>query len=595
MKKKLSLVAILLAATTFSMTSCSLSFIKGKDKANTDTSLLLPKRTSDYSATFTELGFYENYSYSTGTNQQGPFVRENRNSIEFQELSNDSLFLKHTAYSNSTNQEEKITESYKVFNLKNNVMTQISSSDPLSSISANLYYSEQTDTMGNTTYTLYDVKRGTPITTGLSGNASSDCFYIDNDNSRVYANYNGDVTVESDPYRPILTENDHAAETANYYLQPIEDYWYGEDGHFNVFDNNCNYLYSVDFARAANLPSDSHLEESWYVGDKIFFQISYQVADDAEDYDVFEEGAKYNYDCYSYDLSTYAEKRVLPSCEKVDFDFVVDGVFACVSNYAGLRVRSIDENHKLGSSLIQTFDKNGNVYVDIQKLMPGAIGADYVDNYFYLYDSIGNCSIYSGKTLVKTISYANALREIKGGFYSVVGGNTLFLYNKEGSKIHTVSNIKSCGTTNDGNVWYQTIVTNPYTRAETNFLYVINAANPTAREIASWPVTPDLTTNHASLVGIYNDICIMKNVAWQNTADGPISKETYSVLYLAEMAGPQLSGFDNVSYTTTYYSDAASYCVFSTTQSYTNPTNGDIQSTTKYYSVTCTTPSYNFE
>ena len=600
MKKKLSVVtaAALLASMAFSMTACT--------ESNTD--VLLPTAKGSYSATVTKLNFESSNAYYRGvyypyygSSYSETYTTQNKQLYNVSASDEaGTLVLKYDTYNyDSRNYSEATTNTnYKLFDLASNSFTGVSSSDEIRNISNGLFYSYYTNEYNYNTsvyYTLYTAS--TTINSGLYGSVQ-DGMFVEDGNRYTYTDYNGNLQTENDPFSRILKEGaDVELETSNYYV--VDD----GDQVYSLFQkSNAEYLYSIDVARLANVSVEAEYCSIWNVGDKIFFQTVYELPEDSDKYDFSDEGDKYDFDTYSYDLSDYAENHEKPEFVEEDLDFVVKYVGYCAPEFVVLSVQSIDDNYMLGEAFAQTYNESGSVYVDLQALVPGAIGCEMSAKYLYIIDNSRMVYVYDGEECINTFnmnisSSLNGGCEFNGGMMFMVN-DTMYIYNEKFDRMNTVNYVTDYGTTNDGNLWYKTRSRN----SDTVYLYVYSV-NGGERSITSWANNPtEQNNNHydyTEYVGMYDDYVITKYVDWNSyyNSYGSWTYEsttTYSVSFLANVTDSGFSGYDSASSVGMYTANdgLTTYNVFCLGRK--NGSSDSYTWTYTYYTVTCTNPAYEF-
>lgn len=142
----------------------------------------------------------------------------------------------------------------------------------------------------------------------------------------------------------------------------------------------------------------------WAVDGKLFVQYSAAVPDDSQKYTYYDGTEKMKLVTRSYDLG---------SCKVEshgDFGFVVENVLQTEDDYVLVSGSRVTEDKLLTrqDDMLQTFGKDGKVYVDLQSLMPGVEGVAFEDGYAFL--AAGDLvQIYKGSSLRGTIRTSSGM------------------------------------------------------------------------------------------------------------------------------------------------------------------------------------------
>ena len=132
---------------------------------------------------------------------------------------------------------------------------------------------------------------------------------------------------------------------------------YGTDGKFL---RHVNIAERIDIAQAAKAVY-------WALGNKAFMQLDYTVAGGY--YDYVAGGVKHRLDTYVYDVET----DTVEECPNMHFKVLgVEYEGMEDQSFLVLRGQSIGEDKCLSTERVQTFGQDGKVWIDLQKLMPGA-------------------------------------------------------------------------------------------------------------------------------------------------------------------------------------------------------------------------------
>lgn len=167
---------------------------------------------------------------------------------------------------------------------------------------------------------------------------------------------------------------------------------------------------------------------------RIGVQVRTTLLDDAGDYDYSIGTTKYALDTYFYDVSNGKLS------EKKDFRYVfsaTSGINPAAGPAMIVSVREITDSKTLSDQILQTFDKDLNVYLDIQEMFPGATDIDFEGGYLSLsgggivrlYDREGELvSEYAAAS--RTMS-ESGLFIVDGRYYFDVKGNNVFELNAD--------------------------------------------------------------------------------------------------------------------------------------------------------------------
>lgn len=267
-------------------------------------------------------------------------------------------------------------------------------------------------------YTLYG-KNG-KVAENVEGSFNSNTFEA-KDGTRYYLDVKGNVAKESDPLARILTWYD--LEDVDF----VGDYLVEEvtDAVYTVYDKSGNYVRTVngtyELAISLNRYDDPTI---WSVGNYMFVQYLTMLPENEKKYDVIiaddDDGAQ------KFDLVTKRYDLEKGKVKDIDMDYVVladSADFPAMSmndETTILNVYEIKDEQLIDSHILQSFDKNGDVAVDLQKLVPGArklagMGEDYIvlvsaDMEYVVQDKkvvgefVGDAVSYSGNVAYTTSS-----------------------------------------------------------------------------------------------------------------------------------------------------------------------------------------------
>ena len=313
---------------------------------------------------------------------------------------------------------------------------------------------------GETTYTLYS--RNGVVVSNVKGQPNNGMFTQD-DGTRIYVDFKGNVKTEKDPLTPILAWGNNPTEVGEYLFY---------DG--KVFDKEGVWVRNFNASYEFGLAANEEMISSWTVGDKYFVQTITLLPENAKKYDFIstssidlsiyldntngnvygtnEDGAqKYNLTTYRYD----ADKEKV---KEVDFDYVVVDTWNSYKNneVAILWCQEIVDEQISRTAFVQSFDEKGNVKVDLQKLAPGATDFTYYTDYAVLENG------YTGlETVVKekevigtfvadTVEYKNNV-----AYKDDDNASNLYIYNLDGSLNKSVHYTYYTNLAND-NFYYET-------------------------------------------------------------------------------------------------------------------------------------------
>lgn len=223
-----------------------------------------------------------------------------------------------------------------------------------------------------------------------------------------------------------------------------------------IYDKSGNLVRSVNAYSLFEMPVTVADATYWTIEDYVYVQYTYSLPDDAKKYDCYvaSEG-KLGIVTMRYDIKKDKVK------EFKNFDYVVTNASSTLTDlatgdemrptdYAVLTVSEINKEKQVSTPVIQTFKKNLGIYVNLQKLMPGATGISlYGDNVILESYYTGETTVFDGKDEVA--SFIPAATPVNGGQAYSYGKN---FYNFAGGHIYTLgSNEYVLKTSANGVLW----------------------------------------------------------------------------------------------------------------------------------------------
>lgn len=211
-----------------------------------------------------------------------------------------------------------------------------------------------------------------------------------------------------------------------------------------IYDKSGNFVRSVNAYSLFEMPVTVADATYWTIEDYVYVQYTYSLPDDAKKYDCYvaSEG-KLGIVTMRYDIKKDKVK------EFKNFDYVVTGASSTLTDlatgdemrpteYAVLSVSEINKDKQVSMPVVQTFKKNLGIYVNLQKLMPGATGISlYGGNVVLESYYTGETAVFDGKDEVA--SFIPAATPVNGGqayrygdsYYNFVGGHVYTLDSNE--------------------------------------------------------------------------------------------------------------------------------------------------------------------
>lgn len=249
----------------------------------------------------------------------------------------------------------------------------------------------------------------------------------------VYNVVNGVAIADGDPFSVSYEEaGDADIVTSNYRIVGSM-----------IYDKSGNFVRSFDINALCEIPETAiGTPVKWAIEDYIYVQYTYALPLDAKKYDYAEDLGKAKLVTKRYDIKKDKVKEIK------NFDYVVEGAATLTdlatgdemrpTEYAVLSVAEIGKDKQRGQSYIQTFKKNLGIYVNLQKLMPGATGISlYGGNVILKSVYTGETAVFDGKDEIA--SFIPAATRVNGGqayrygdsYYNFTGGHIYTLGSDE--------------------------------------------------------------------------------------------------------------------------------------------------------------------
>ena len=217
---------------------------------------------------------------------------------------------------------------------------------------------------------------------------------------RYYVNVKGNLVKENNVFERILTYEN--AEYSEYAVENYHILW-GE-GYIEVYDLDGKYLRSVDMYYSLGLTENMYDDPViWTVGDYIFVQYLEILSKDAKNYD-FEEFDYDDYEMRKYDVITKRYDVKEDKVKDFDFDLIVHYGYSFAYDCAFLYYSEILDKQVGSYELVQCYDKDLKVALDIQKLVPGAYDVETSLDYLFVWSASG-LSVIEGKEVVNVFDY----------------------------------------------------------------------------------------------------------------------------------------------------------------------------------------------
>ena len=221
----------------------------------------------------------------------------------------------------------------------------------------------------------------------------------------------------------------------------------------------------------------------------IELSINTPLPDSAEEYTYIVNKTKMLLQTFSYSPK---EDKVR---EIKDFEYLVESVVQVNDENVILNVRKITDKTLSAQTIIQCFDKKGNVAVDIQSLVNGATSYSWDDKYVYIKDYAGFTYVYEERKLIQTIN-KNLTFIDSTAYYRDSSTNTLHLYDFDNEDYYRqIYNVTACGKTDTGDLWYRVSSTDMY--GETLYVYDVDSnSDTTIRTINSSSQSMNVTSSY---------------------------------------------------------------------------------------------------
>lgn len=415
MKKKVFAAASLVLAATavFSVTGC----------ASKKVEKLLPK---------------DGISYSSSTKQL------NINSAMPVELEVDDTGLALVVSSSYAGDTQ-----YSLFNVRDNKyinnasvtissMSGMSMQTPMTKATDGFYfYTTSAYGMGGmgsstmyTTYTLLD-KTGI-VASNVEGSFNGSVFYA-KDGTRYYLGVDGKVKKEKDPLARVLDSTPY--KVGEYYVVMNRD-------SLTVYSADGVYERYVDIDVRANKSESATDEYSyWYLDNYVFYQYSQMLPDDSKKYDYISLDEQTN-TLKKYDLVTKRYDLKKDKVKDIEMDYVVEEpVMIGNDKTIVLYASEIIDGQLMSYEIVQSFNKNGKVAVDLQALVPGAEDIEHVANETVVLCAGDTDYVVQGRKVVAQFPCESVRYERNTAVLS--SGGNLYFYNLEGGVAKTYTGYKN--------------------------------------------------------------------------------------------------------------------------------------------------------
>ena len=254
--------------------------------------------------------------------------------------------------------------------------------------------------------------------------------------ARTYVDFNGNVKTETNPFAKILTYSDDYEKMGDNYVKEVDD------GVFDVFNKDGKYVRTVKINELFGWSQDEMAIYSWSIDDTMFIQTIRVLADDAKDYDFVSEGKKYDFTTYTYNVSKNKVKVLN------DFNYMVRGLQYSKDEMAVLTVQKIENKKVDNVAFAQSFEENGDIYIDLQDIVPGAKQFSVIDGkYSKIVDAVGDVHVFKENEKLAVIP----AQQVEGmnfvGSYAYRrAGSQLYLFDLEnGAAMSRVEDVQSVG------------------------------------------------------------------------------------------------------------------------------------------------------
>ncbi len=274
-------------------------------------------------------------------------------------------------------------------------------------------------------YSVY-VNGNTSVYSDGAINTTNHTFVDASNLARIYVDVNGKVKTENNPFAKILTYSDSYVKMGDNYVQSV-DGGFEYSNIYNVFDKEGKYVRTCNLTEMFGWSADERQGRRWFIDDTVFVQTERMLAEDAKDYDYIYNGGKYELTTYSYNVSNNNVKVLK------DFNYSVSSVQYSSDKMAVLSVHKI-ENKKIDmAQYAQSFKKDGDIYVDLQDIVPGAKRFEVIDEkYSHITDAVGDVHIFKENEKLMVIPSEQAYNmNIVGSYAYVKEGEELYLFDLE--------------------------------------------------------------------------------------------------------------------------------------------------------------------
>ena len=270
------------------------------------------------------------------------------------------------------------------------------------------------------------------------------------DGTMTYVGMDGKLQTGKSPFDRYLTIEDAAdpelIKLDGYYAQATDI-----NGVYNFFDESGIWVKNVNLLAVF---SENDLVKDtvvWTVGDRIFYQCTEILPDDAEEYDLLTRG--YAGNAVKAQLKTaYYDVSEGETATVDDFMYVVRSqVEQPNDSVAVLNVSRITDGKTSVAEIVQSFDEDGEVLTNLQTLVSGAASYKAYENYVVLSDGdkeyVCMDEAVVGTFLANTFTYRNNMA------YAQASGK-YFLYNLDGTSYGMVD-IEGSRWLKNGNLIYK--------------------------------------------------------------------------------------------------------------------------------------------
>lgn len=254
-----------------------------------------------------------------------------------------------------------------------------------------------------------------------SVSSTNGTYYLSNGDT-IAKNFKGETVLSSSSDKLIYYASSSAVNVNDYYVQILGS------AKYHIFDTDGKYLKSIDLANDIG-----HGEESAIINvlfdNTIIIQIMKALPSDSTDYDLYVEENKISLKTYTYDI----EKDKLKEQKK--FNYIIGKNYGDEnSKHLYLLVSKINDDKTLSEPILQCFDKDLKVDVDIQKLLKGATSIEVLPYAEVAVTNGVSTAIYNVKT--KLTEYPNSSRIRANSGYFVSGNN---FYDILGERVFTLT------------------------------------------------------------------------------------------------------------------------------------------------------------